>query len=666
VTTIEGTGQVERPAPAHLAHNLSFSRAAAPPTFVTPVEVEAVRAAAQARGAAAAAGAAAASAPPGGNGGNGAAPAGNSVMPAGGDVQPVEQAGMNSVAYRLAMNNGTQCGYCSAGFVMNMCGLLTNRPEPTKREIEDVFDGNLCRCTGYRPILTGMETFAKDWTAADEQRRMKLLGEDALSAIAPAAGLKIPLPPGDRLTSRATRVDADDKVWVRPATLAELGMMLQEFSGRRVRMVNGNTSYGVYPDEVRAAEVLVDIQLVPELRGTAVGAEWVDVGASTTYSELIKLLDALCAERHLKENTAAGALRLMARRTAGTIVRNAATLAGNTMLVLEHIERGEPFPSDLLTPLVAVGAEVTVWWALRDGDPQRLAMADLVERVVADRELLNGLVILSYHLQLPPDGPIVFAQKVALRDVNAHALVNATTVLRLTGREAGAAVVGSAVVGSAVVTFGGIAPYPWRASRTEEALRRGPLSLEAFPALAEILGGEVAAELVRWHPRMSEEPWDGVTDEYRVQLAVSFLYKAIVNALLEVAPETVPEADQSAGVDKWGRWPISGGVQSYEIQDWKAPVSQPYVKLMAFYQATGQVQYTHETPVPPRTVNAAWPATTSGFPATTSRPTPAPWPTTCGGAGPGSSSWSPGRTSPIRGSTSRAWAPTSRCSRWSR
>ena len=592
VTTIEGTGQVDRPAPAHLAHAMSFSRAAAPPTFVTPVEIEAVQAAVQARSAASAAASAAAVDAP--LGGNGSAPA--AAAPAGVEAAGVEAAGMNSVAYRLAMNNGTQCGYCSAGFVMNMCGLLKNRPEPTKREIQDVFDGNLCRCTGYRPILTGMETFAKDWTAADEQRRMKCLGEDALSAIVPAADLKIPLPPGDRLTPRATRVDADDKIWIRPATLAELGTALREFSGRRVRMVDGNTSYGVYPLEVRAAEVLVDIQLVPELRGTAVGAEWVDVGASTTYSELIELLDALCAERHLKENTAAGALRLMARRTAGTIVRNVAKLAGNTMLVLEHIEHGEPFPSDLLTALVAVDAEVTVWWALGGGDPERLALADLVERAVADRDVLDGLVIIGYHLPLPPDEPIVFAQKVALRDVNAHALVNATTALRVIGNE----------VDSAVVTFGGIAPYPWRARQTEEALMREPLSLETFPRLAEILSGEVAAELVRWHQRMSEVPWDGVTDEYRVQLAVSFLYKTIVNALLEVAPETVPEADRSAGVDKWGRWPISGGVQSYEIQDWKAPVSQPYVKLAAFYQATGQVQYTHETPVPPRTVNAAF------------------------------------------------------------
>ncbi len=582
VTTIEGTGQVERPAPAHLTHNPSFSRAAAPPTYLTPVMAEAARMAARSLDEARTAATAAVNAPA------------DAVTATSDD--DLAQAGMNPVAYRLAMNNGTQCGYCTPGFVMNMCGLLSNRPEPTKREIQDVFDGNLCRCTGYRPILTGMETFASDWTVEDEHRRMKCLGEEATAAMTPAARPRFALPPGDQLTPEPARLYVGDKIWVRPADLTELGAVLREFTGKRVRMVNANTSFGVYPNEVRAAEVLVDIQLVPELRGTSVGADWADVGSSTTYAELIDLLDTVCQDRHLAENTAAGAMRLMARRTAGAIVRNAATVGGNTMLVLAHVEHGEPFPSDLLTALVAAGAEVTVWWALKDGAPRRLPMADLVERVVADRTLLDDLVLITYHLPLPPAATIVYAQKVARREVNAHSLVNAGTALRLTG----------ARVDSASLVFGGIAPFPWQAGRTAAALRGTTLSLADFSGFARILRAEVVEELTRWRDRMAAEPDEGITDAYRIELAVSFLYKAIVNALLTVAPAGVPEPDRSAGVNMWGRWPLSGGTQSYQIQDWKAPVSQPYIKLMAFYQATGQVKYTHETPVPPRTVNAAF------------------------------------------------------------
>ena len=114
--------------------------------------------------------------------------------------------------------------------------------------------------TGYRPILTGMETFASDWTSADEERRMKCLGEEALATVIPAGRPRIPRPPGPGSAPQPIRLDAGGRFWVRPANLAELGAVLREFSGKQVRMVNGNTSFGIYPAEARAAEVLVDLQ----------------------------------------------------------------------------------------------------------------------------------------------------------------------------------------------------------------------------------------------------------------------------------------------------------------------------------------------------------------------------------------------------------------------
>ena len=86
------------------------------------------------------------------------------------------------------------------------------------------------------------------------------------------------------------------------------------------------------------------------------------VSAGTTYSDFIGLLAAEMKARKLGETSALGALDFMARRTAGRIVRNAASLGGNTMLVLKHIAKGtgEPFPSDLFTALVAVRPEITL------------------------------------------------------------------------------------------------------------------------------------------------------------------------------------------------------------------------------------------------------------------------------------------------------------------
>lgn len=63
---------------------------------------------------------------------------------------------------RIGQMFGSQCGFCTPGIVMSLYALLRNNPTPTEQEIEESFDGNLCRCTGYRPILDAAKTFAVD------------------------------------------------------------------------------------------------------------------------------------------------------------------------------------------------------------------------------------------------------------------------------------------------------------------------------------------------------------------------------------------------------------------------------------------------------------------------------------------------------------------------
>jgi xanthine dehydrogenase/oxidase len=70
------------------------------------------------------------------------------------------EGGMHPVQKLLAENNGTQCGLCTPGWVMAMMGLLQETPKPTPQQVEDHFDGNICRCTGYRPILDTFHSYA--------------------------------------------------------------------------------------------------------------------------------------------------------------------------------------------------------------------------------------------------------------------------------------------------------------------------------------------------------------------------------------------------------------------------------------------------------------------------------------------------------------------------
>jgi xanthine dehydrogenase/oxidase len=590
VTTVEGTGAVRRPNPAFLNHAPTFSRSGPAPDALLPATFAVAQDEALEKRKEVQASVKAASNRP-------------LKLKLAHEPSPHPSSachdGMNPVAYRLAMNNGSQCGYCSVGFVMNMSEFIVNNPKATKREIEDIFDGNICRCTGYRSILTGMKTFASDWTAEDEAHRMKCLGDAGCQQQRPA-DVVIPFPDDAKAPPQPVSVQHGNQAWFTPVTLNELAKIMDKHRDKKLRLVHGNTSYGIYKEEYLESEVLVDIRLIPDLYAEPkIKKGALHVGSAISYSDLIEAIQVEIKAKNLAVASRLWATQFMARRTAGRIVRNAASLGGNTMLVLRHIASGtgEPFPSDIFTTLVAVEATIE-YLDVTNGKQRRTecTAAELVERVAANPKLSDNIVLISYDLPLGAAREVTFAQKVALRDVNAHSIVNSTTRFALSR---------DFTVDEAAVVFGGIAPYPWHAKATEKAMTGRKLSLAEMPVLAEILEAEVLAELKRWASRMKGLPSEGFTDEYRAQLAVSFLYKAVVNALL---PDkgAVPDDIRSSGIITWGRWPVSDGRQYYKTQDFKKPLAQPYIKLTAMYQTSGQLHYTHELLVPPLTVNGAF------------------------------------------------------------
>ena len=65
-------------------------------------------------------------------------------------LHPVQQA--------MVDHHGSQCGFCTPGFVMSLFALYKTNPKPSRRDIDDALAGNLCRCTGYRPIVAAAES----------------------------------------------------------------------------------------------------------------------------------------------------------------------------------------------------------------------------------------------------------------------------------------------------------------------------------------------------------------------------------------------------------------------------------------------------------------------------------------------------------------------------
>ncbi|KAI8431972.1 hypothetical protein MSG28_004503 [Choristoneura fumiferana] len=89
--------------------------------------------------------------------------------------------GYHPIQQRMASFNGTQCGYCTPGWVMNMFSLYESSNKTlTTQQIEKSFGGNICRCTGYRPILDALKSFATD---ADQRLRDRVQDMEDLDRI---------------------------------------------------------------------------------------------------------------------------------------------------------------------------------------------------------------------------------------------------------------------------------------------------------------------------------------------------------------------------------------------------------------------------------------------------------------------------------------------------
>ena len=206
--------------------------------------------------------------------------------------------GLSAEQDRLSRFHGTQCGFCTPGMVMSMHGLRrrtekAREEEPALETVEGVLDGNLCRCTGYRPILDAFKSFSPD--APDELKKkvgpikrflnysifLKLtfisisqlsdiedLGRSKLPKTCPKSGRPcVGSCSADAVGSGfAATVDPREK-WHQPTNLQELlGVLKSIPDGTKYVLQGGNTGYGVYEDLRNGATVFVDINRVKELR----------------------------------------------------------------------------------------------------------------------------------------------------------------------------------------------------------------------------------------------------------------------------------------------------------------------------------------------------------------------------------------------------------------
>jgi xanthine dehydrogenase small subunit len=333
---------------------------------------------------------------------------------------------LHPVQRLMVDGGGSQCGYCTPGFVVSLyCEYY--RPDRGDEYDPEAIGGNLCRCTGYRPI-------------ADVARAMP-----APAADDPCVGRFGAPPPALAAVSEST--------FARPTDLPSLFAARARLPG--AVLIAGGTDLMVYVNQRdQRFPALIALEGVGALRRFEVGAQEIVLGAGLTLSEI---------EGHFaRAGLAVGMLRQLFPLFSSRLIRNRATLGGN-------LATASPI-GDSPPALLALDAEVTVVGPGRDA--RRVALADffLGYRRTA---LAPDEVIASVHLPLPLP-PIQSFYKVSKRVLDDISTVAAAFALELTAEQR---------VRRLRIAYGGIAATPVRAQAAEARAVGLPWSRETVTAL---------------------------------------------------------------------------------------------------------------------------------------------------------------------------------------
>jgi len=353
-----------------------------------------------------------------------------------------ETGGLHPIQQAMVDFHGSQCGFCTPGFVMSLYALWMENPEPSESQVETAIQGNLCRCTGYQPIVA----------AAMAANRYGSPARDFLEV------------ERTTLTRRLTSF-ADDKRVVTgpqdnqaiiPVDVDDLAAVLDAFP--QATIVAGATDVGLWVTKfMRPVGPAVFISHLNELKSVTLSDTALELGAGVTYSDAQETICEVFP--HLKAYW---------NRIAGWQVRNMGTIGGN-------IANGSPI-GDTPPVLIALGAQIV----LRKGRVQRSLPLEDFFIDYGKLNLAAGEFVTSILIPRPRAGQLHGAYKISKRrDEDISSVAAGFSVTVADGR-----------ITECRLAFGGLAGTPKRAEKAEAALRGQPWSATAFQAAADALAAD--------------------------------------------------------------------------------------------------------------------------------------------------------------------------------
>jgi xanthine dehydrogenase small subunit len=345
-------------------------------------------------------------------------------------VESLSQGGaLNPLQETMAANGSSQCGFCTPGFVMSLHG-RTIGACGADLPVADVIAGNLCRCTGYGPILAAGE-------AAMPAPR------DDTALVAQLAQLRGESASGER----------DGRTWFVPRSAAELATLLEQYPDARI--VAGATDVALWVTKrLDDLEQVIFIGDVAELATIEIGEAELRLGAGLRYADAHSALAQLHPD-----------LGELVRRLGGLQVRNAATIGGN-------IANGSPI-GDGPPALIALGARLT----LRSARGSRTMPLEDYFVDYGKQDLRPGEFVEAIAVPRPSPISVIHIAKLSRRfDSDISAVCGAFMLEREGDR-----------ILWARVAFGGLAATPRRAPACEAALAGQAWSLATFERAAAAL-----------------------------------------------------------------------------------------------------------------------------------------------------------------------------------
>lgn len=499
---------------------------------------------------------------------------------------------LHPVQERIAKANGSQCGFCTPGMVMSMYTLLRNQPQPSMEDIREALAGNLCRCTGYRPIIDGYKTFCQEanccqlsgncqyrenGTSGAERNELQdkpqLFDKEEFQPLDPTQELIFPpelILMAERNTPPETLTFSGERMsLVCPASLDELLELKTEHPEAPLLM--GNTHLGpnikfkgvVHP-------LLVSAVRVQELFEVSHTPEGVWVGAGCSLTELLTVLQKLSSEGRPEHTELFRALIKQLKNLGSQQVRNMATLGGHIISVYPN--------SDLNTVLAAGNCKIQV----ASSSARRELPLNQKFFVSFGKSLLRAEeIVVSVFIPFTTKGELVSALRHAPRKESAFATV--TCGMRVLFVE------GSSVVRDISLYYGGVGPTTVKAARTCQALINKQWSESALSQAYDMLLEEL--DMPPSAP--------GGKVHFRRVLTLTLFFKFYLETLHKLKnmgwiSGDVPEKLQPLPSD------IQPSVQEFQsisnAQSVDDEVGRPVMHKAALSHATGEAVYCDDLP----------------------------------------------------------------------